>query len=80
MGPKEVVSSALYTTTGNKFDEMSETLFDAYTETENFRRRNAQSTNYFKEFESSLKENDMVVQYPSKRMGKKWKVSFGDEI
>ena len=44
MGPKKVVSkddSALGTTTGNKFDEMSEKLFDAYTETENVRRRNA---------------------------------------
>ena len=73
MGPKKVVSkddSALGTTTGNKFDEMSEKLFDAYTETENVRRRNAQLEIQFKDFESSLREKDMEVKYLSERMDK----------
>ena len=42
MGPKKVVSkddSKIDTTTGNRFDEVSEKLLDAYTETENVRRR-----------------------------------------
>ena len=65
MGPKKVVSkddSALGTTTDSRFDEMSEKLFDAYIETENVRRRNAQLELHFKDFESFLKEKDIIYK------------------
>ena len=73
MGPKKVVSkddSEIDTTTGKRFDEVCEKLLDAYTETENVKRRNVQLEIQSKELEAAVRERDLEIRYLSEKMDK----------
>ena len=72
MGPKRVLSkddSDLNTAT-RRLDEIREKLLDAYTETENVRRNNAQLEIEKNTLESIIREKDMELKYFSETMNK----------
>ena len=72
MGPKRVLSkddSDLNTAT-SRLDEIREKLLDAYTETENVRRNNAQLEIEKNTSESIIREKDMELKYFSETMNK----------
>ncbi|MCG8045674.1 MAG: zinc finger domain-containing protein [Candidatus Thiodiazotropha endolucinida] len=73
MGPKKVISkddSALDTLPSSTNGDMSEKLLEAYTETENVRRRNAQLEIQFRDLEAVLREKDLENKYLNDRMEK----------
>lgn len=73
MGPKKVISkddSVLDIAPSSTNGDMSEKLLDAYTETENVRRRNAQLEIQFRELEARLREKDIEHKYLNDRMEK----------
>ncbi|MCG7878297.1 MAG: hypothetical protein N0C90_18485, partial [Candidatus Thiodiazotropha endolucinida] len=73
MGPKKVISkddSALDSLPSSTNGDMSEKLLEAYTETENVRRRNAQLEIQFRDLEAVLREKDLENKYLNDRMEK----------
>ena len=49
---------------------LSVSRLDAYTETENVRRRNVQLEIQFKELEAAVRERDLEIRYLSEKMDK----------
>ena len=73
MGPKKALSkddSDLEIAPSSSNRDLSEKLLDAYTETENVRRRNADLEIRFRELEATLREKDTEHRYQNDRLEK----------